>query len=97
MTHKKFNDVIAISPKLMVRFTASWCGPCKVYGPVFDEVLDKHHEFNTLVIDADSHKELCASLGVRGLPTTMRFENGALYSTKVGSLTAGQLEVMLAE
>ncbi|QDH84213.1 putative thioredoxin [Achromobacter phage vB_AxyP_19-32_Axy13] len=96
MTREEFDNAVAVGPKLMVRFTASWCGPCKVYGPVFDEVLDKHPEFNTPVIDADSNKELCTSLGVRGLPTTMRFENGALYSTKVGSLTAGQLETILA-
>jgi thioredoxin 1 len=77
----------------IVVIKASWCGPCKVYGPVVAEATP---EINALgyeveTLDADEHGDFCQAHGVRGVPSTLVFHEDKLVKTLVGSQTKERL------
>lgn len=58
-------------------FSAPWCGPCRVYKPVFIEVTDKYKdEIDVQMVDADAESQLLTDHGVRSIPTTIMFKDG---------------------
>lgn len=86
-----YEQIIA-EPKAVLRFTADWCGPCKSYAPIFQEVADTHPEVTVFVVDADKDSEILQKFGVRGIPTTMRIESGSVTMQKSGVLPKPELE-----
>lgn len=79
---------------VVLRFTASWCGPCRAYGPIFDALLSTRPE-HAYVVDADEHPEFLVELGVMSLPTTIVFHNGGVVDYRHGIVTKPQLSEML--
>ena len=69
----------------MVDFWAEWCGPCKMVGPIMDE-LSKEYENKAIVgkVDIDSNQEFAAKYGVRNIPTVLVFKDGEIVDRKVG-------------
>ena len=81
-----FDDKVLKSNKLvLVDFWAEWCGPCRMVGPIMDE-LSKDFEGKAIVgkIDVDANQEYAAKYGVRNIPTVLLFKNGELVSRQVG-------------
>jgi len=65
-------------------FTATWCGPCKAFKPVMNEVAGEGHSIQ--FVDVDQNKELASKYGVRSVPTTVIEENGVEVDRFVGAL-----------
>ena len=63
-------------------FTATWCGPCKAFKPVMNEVVGEGHSVQ--ILDVDENKELASKYGVRSVPTTVIEENGVEVDRFVG-------------
>ena len=63
-------------------FTATWCGPCKAFKPVMNEVLNEGHSVQ--ILDVDENKALAQQYNVRSVPTTIIEENGAVVDTIIG-------------
>ena len=85
-TDKSFEaDVISSDVPVLVDFWAEWCGPCRMVGPIIDE-LSKDFEGKAVVgkIDVDSNQEFAAKYGVRNIPTVLLFKDGELVSRQVG-------------
>ena len=85
-TDKNFkNDVLDSSKPVLVDFWAEWCGPCRMVGPIIDE-LSKEFEGKAVVgkIDVDANQEFAAKYGVRNIPTVLLFKDGELISRQVG-------------
>lgn len=78
--------------EVVVRFTAEWCGPCKSFAPIFNEVaLESANEKTVfVVIDVDKNPELTNSYGIRGLPSVLFFLNGVRGGHVTGVMTADQ-------
>ena len=70
---------------VLVDFWAEWCGPCRMVGPIIDE-LSKDFEGKAVVgkIDVDANQEFAAKYGVRNIPTVLLFKDGELVSRQVG-------------
>ncbi len=64
-----------IEKKAVVDFYAEWCGPCKMFAPIFEEVAGEK-EFNFVKVDTDSYVDLAREYGVMSIPTIILFENG---------------------
>ena len=71
-------EQIKAEPKAVLRFTATWCPPCKALAPIFDEVAAEHPDMKTFVIDVDSHSDISQRFGIKGIPTLMRIESGSV-------------------
>lgn len=64
-----------IKDKAVVDFYATWCGPCRMFGPVFEEV-SKDEDFNFVKLDVDKYSDIAREYGVMSIPTIILFENG---------------------
>ena len=64
-----------IKDKAVVDFYATWCGPCRMFGPVFEEV-SKDEDFNFVKLDVDKYSDIARQYGVMSIPTVILFENG---------------------
>ena len=70
-------------------FTATWCGPCKVFKPVMNEI--KNEGYSVQFIDVDENQALMQQLNVRAVPTTIIEENGVEVDRFMGSLPKNQV------
>ena len=86
ITDSNFEETVLNSDKpVMVDFWAAWCGPCRMVGPIIDE-LSEEYEGKAVVgkVDIDSNQQYAAQFGVRNIPTVLVFKNGELVDRKVG-------------
>ncbi|MGB0896172.1 MAG: thioredoxin [Flavobacteriaceae bacterium] len=86
ITDATFEEVVLNSDKpVLVDFWAAWCGPCRMVGPVIDEVSEEY-EGKAVVgkVDVDANQEFAAKYGVRNIPTVLLFHKGEMISRQVG-------------
>jgi thioredoxin 1 len=75
--------------KTIKYFSATWCGPCKTFKPVMNEVVDEGHSVQ--FIDIDQQQDLAAKHNVRSVPTTIIEENGMEVDRIIGSVSKQQV------
>lgn len=87
ITNDNFKELIAQKDKLVVAdFWAEWCGPCKVIGPVIDELSTEYEGRATIgKVDVDAQGDLAVEFGVRNIPTILFFKNGEIVDKHVGN------------
>ena len=86
ITDASFEEVVLKSDKpVLVDFCATWCGPCRMLGPVIEEIATEY-EGRVVVgkVDVDSNQEYAAKYGVRNIPTVLVFQNGEVVGRQVG-------------
>ena len=86
ITDATFDEVVLKSDKpVVVDFLAAWCGPCRMVGPVIDEIHGEY-EGKAVVgkVDVDANQEFAAKYGVRNIPTVLIFQNGEVVGRQVG-------------
>ena len=93
VTDETFDQVVLKSDKPFVqRFTAEWCGPCKMIGPIVEEIAKEYDgRLKVAKLNVDENAEVPAKHSIRGIPTLILFKNGAVVSQKVGAAAKSQL------
>lgn len=81
--------------KQVIRFTASWCGPCKMYAPIFEKVASETSGIKFETIDVDSGDQRVIEYGVRNIPTTVILEGDKIISKQTGLIKEDQLKQMI--
>jgi thioredoxin 1 len=87
-----FQDTIdEIEGYALVKFGASWCGPCKRYAPAFDKFAEENPDVKCFSIDAEKEQGLCEEYGISSIPVTLVFKNGKFLTKVSGILSAEKL------
>ncbi|NLC72796.1 MAG: thioredoxin [Ruminococcaceae bacterium] len=96
VTKENFESLVLKNDKpVLIDFWASWCGPCRMVGPVIDEIAAEHPEFFVGKINVDEQNELAAKYNVNTIPTLMVFKEGKLVNQTVGARPKNQIIAML--
>lgn len=90
LENENFDELI--KDKVVVDFFATWCGPCKMLGPVFEEVSNEVKDIKFIKVDIDKHEDLCRKYKVMSVPTLILFDNGKELKRSIGFIPKDRLK-----
>ena len=89
-------EVLQSEQPVLIDYWAEWCGPCKIIGPVLDEIATEYSDrLKVVKLNIDDNPKTPPKYGIRGIPTLMVFRNGQVEATKVGAVSKAQLTAFL--
>lgn len=93
ITDANFDELVNSSKPMVVDFWAEWCGPCRMVGPIIDELAKEYEDKVTIgKIDVDNNDALAAKFGIRNIPTVLFLKNGEVVDKVVGAVPKAKFQ-----
>ncbi|MFZ6003236.1 MAG: thioredoxin [Actinomycetota bacterium] len=96
LTEDTFEAAVSGEGITLVDWWASWCGPCRMFAPVFEAASEAHSDIVFAKVDTETEQRLASSARIMSIPTLMAFRDGVLVFSQPGALPAASLEQVIA-
>lgn len=96
ITKENFHKEVMLSEKpVLIDFWAPWCGPCRMVGPLVDEIAEERDDIKVGKINVDEEPELAAQFQIMSIPTLMVFKDGEVVSKTMGARPKAQIDALI--
>lgn len=95
LNSQNFEDAVTKDGITLVDFWASWCGPCRMFAPIFENAASQHTDITFAKVDTEQEQQLAAELNISSIPTLMAFRDGVMVFRQPGALPAHALEQLI--
>lgn len=97
LTIDDFQSTVEDNDIVLVDFWADWCGPCKMFAPIYEKTSEKHADVVFGKVDTEDQQQLAGSFGIRSIPTLMAFREGVLVFAQAGALPEAAVEELIKQ
>ncbi len=95
LSKENLDETIKNNAIVLIDFWAEWCGPCKMFGPVFEKASEKHNDIAFASCDTEAQQEVAMMFGIRSIPTLAVFKEQIMIFQQAGSLPESALEEII--
>ena len=97
LTKENFDEVVSSHDFVLIDFWAAWCGPCRMFAPVYDKASAKHEDLVFAKVDTEAQPELAAAFQIQSIPTLMIVRDKVAVFAQPGALPEPALEDVIAQ